>query len=98
MRSRFFSVVLTSVAIPEVLAAIAWTRGTSRRSHTALVPAAVASNRRRNFHLRNAVKRFLWRTAQYAIKPADRDRKAKVIRRWPALKLPTAAPVAPQWS
>src|SRR5436190_3365660 len=98
MRSRFFSVALISVAIPEVLAAIAWIQGIFRPNHTALVPRAVARNRRRNFHLRNAVKRFSWPTAPYAIKPADRDRKARAIRRWPVLKLPTADPVAPRWS
>src|SRR3954447_3024712 len=98
MRSRFFSVVLISVAIPEVLAAIAWTQGAFRRNHTVLAPAAVASNRRRNCHPPNAVKRCLWRTAPYVIKPAERDRKARAIRRSRVLKLPTAAPVVLQWS
>src|SRR3954463_8866737 len=98
MRSRFFSVALISVAIPEVLAAIAWIQGIFRPNHTGLVPAAVASNRRRNFHLPNAVKRCLWQTAPYAIKPAERDRKARAIRRWRVLKSPMAAPVVLPWS
>src|SRR2546430_363104 len=97
MRSRFSSAALIWDVSPEVLAATAWIQALFRRNHTAPAQAA-ANNRPPSFHPPSAAKKFLWPIARCVIKPADRDRKARDIRRWPVLKLPTAAPVAQPWS
>jgi len=75
-----------------------WIQAQFRPNHTGLVPVAVASSRRRNFPRRSAAKKFLWRIARCAIKRADSDRRVRVIRRLPVLKLPNGGSRRAAWS
>src|SRR5438067_12371155 len=97
MPSRFSSAAPLSDASREALAVTVWIQAQSRPNHTGLAPVAVDSNSSRNLLPPSVAKKFSWQIARCAIKRADSDRKARVIRLSPVLKLPTAAPVAPPW-
>src|SRR5437868_2763726 len=97
IRSPSSSAALISGATREDLAAIVWTRAAFRRRRKRVGPAVALSNSNRNSRRPSAERRFSRQIVRSATRRAGSDRKARVIRRWLVLKLPTVDLVVWPW-